>query len=54
MTQQEREVEDDEEEDDDVVDCDEDEPGLFDREDLDENARPVRMLLVKVSQPVSF
>jgi len=30
VTQQEREVEDDEEEDDDVVNCDEDEPSLFD------------------------
>lgn len=51
VTQQEREVDDDDESDDDVLDWEGEREDTFilDREDLDENTRPVRMLLVKVS-----
>jgi hypothetical protein len=51
VTQQEWEAVEGEPDEDDENDWDEEREGLFvlDREDLDENARPIRLLLVKVS-----
>ena len=51
VTQQEREGLDGEDDDNDMVDWEDERAQLFmlDREDLDENTRPIRLLLVKVS-----
>jgi hypothetical protein len=54
VTQQEREALDGEDDDDDIVDCEDERAQLpmLDREELDENTRPIRLLLVKVSVTV--